>query len=271
MKYAVVVKARNEEANIEKTLLSLKRQTLEPSQLIVVDDGSTDQTGAIGSKYADLVVRLRDRGYSATGRPELAKAINEGLARVEKDVDYVMICDSDHVLPVDYVETIIERMEKNPHLVVASGRIKDEPYEESWPRGSGRLVKVWFWKKFNNMQYPVVWCWEEWLCYKALQQGYEVRAFKDVISEVRRHTGKRSAEAWGWGKSMYALGYDWKFALARCLVTFLNSPRQGVSMFRGWLHHNDVEQVDIASWVNRMQKKQFHNRVLKFIRYGGRK
>ena len=269
MKYAVVIPARNEEKHIDKTLSALRKQTIPPSQIIVVDDGSKDRTGQIASKYADVVIRLPDRGYSVLGKPELAEVVNEGLRRVEKDVDYVLICGADHVLPRDYFEVIISRMKSNPKIVVASGRIRGEPYFEFGPRGGGRVVDADFWREVSGLQYPVEWGWESWLFYKAMQLGYEVRCFRDVVTEVQRPT--TLGKAMLGGKAMYALGYDWKYALGRCVLTFFKSPKAGRGMFWGWLLHKNVKRLDIADWVNQMQKNEFWKRVQTVIKRGGRK
>jgi glycosyltransferase involved in cell wall biosynthesis len=269
VKYAVVVAARNEEKYIEKTLAALKQQTVLPDQIIVVDDGSTDRTGRIASNYADAVIKLPDREYSVVGKPELAKVVNEGLRQVEKDVDYVLICGADHVLPKDYFEAITSRMKANPKIVVASGRIRGEPHFEFAPRGSGRVVDADFWREVSNLQYPVEWGWESWLFYKAMQLGYEVRCFRDIVTDIERPT--RLGKAGLWGKGMYALGYDWKYALGRCVLTFFKSPKAGLGMFLGWLLHKNVKRLDIADWVNQMQKKRFWKRVLEIIKRRGRR
>ena len=54
MNVEAVIPARNEERYIERTLQALVRQTLRPSRIIVVNDGSTDRTAEIAAKYADL-------------------------------------------------------------------------------------------------------------------------------------------------------------------------------------------------------------------------
>ncbi len=254
-----IIFARNEKNYIRDTITSLKSQTM-PVDIILVDDGSTDGTGDIAREMGCFVIDLPYHEESYVGRPELAERVNVGLkvAR-EEDYDYVLIVGADHPLPPDYVRKIVSRMEANPKLVVASGRIKGEPYDEQVPRGSGRIVRASFWKKESNMQYPVAWGWEAWLYLKALERGYETRCFGDIVTEVKRTTSLRKA---GYlGKAMYALGYDWKYALGRCLLTFLRSPRAGLSMFWGWARHKDVERLEIANWVSKMQKKRFWEKV----------
>ena len=70
---------------------------------------------------------------------------------------------------------------------------------------------------------------------------------------------------------MYALGYDWKYDLGRCLLNFLKSPKAGLAMLWGYVRHRDVERLDIADWVNETQKKRFWRRVWQIIKRGGRK
>jgi len=191
------------------------------------------------------------------------------LRRVEKDVDYALICGADHVLPKGYFEAIVSRMKTKPKTVVASGRIRGEPYFEFAPRGSGRVVDANFWREVGDLQYPVEWGWEAWLLYKAMQLGYKVRCFQDIVTDIQRPT--RFGKTRLWGKAMYALGYDWKYALGRCALTFFKSPKAGLNMFLGWLPHKDVRSLDVADWVNLMQKNEFRKRVQTVIKYCGRK
>lgn len=103
MKYEVVIPARNEENFLEETLKSIKRQTIPPSKVIVVDDGSIDDTFEIAQRYADIVLRRADRGYVAFGTLELPKVFNKGLHEVSEDADYVLIHGADDILPSNYV------------------------------------------------------------------------------------------------------------------------------------------------------------------------
>lgn len=158
---------------------------------------------------------------------------------------------ADHVLSETYVEKIVSRMEADPILVLASGLIKGEESREDSPRGSGRIIRATFWRQVSNLEYPVVWCWEEWLVFKALHMGYKIKCFLDVPSTVKRSTfGERGNE----GKTMYALGYYWLYVLGRCFLAFQKSPKIGFKIFLGWLRHKDVRRMDIADWVNQRQK-----------------
>ncbi|GAA2841534.1 hypothetical protein GCM10020220_033110 [Nonomuraea rubra] len=53
----VIIPAHNEEAGLPATLRSIKSQSVPPDKIIVVDDGSTDHTGAVAASYGVTVLR----------------------------------------------------------------------------------------------------------------------------------------------------------------------------------------------------------------------
>ncbi len=262
-----MIVARNEEEHISKVISALKSQTLPLNNIVLVDDGSTDETATLAEKFGCIIISLPFHEESLVGSPDLAKRWNVGLNTVvEYSPDYVLLIGGDHVLPENYVVELLEKM--TDEIVVASGRIEGEPYTENQPRGSGRLVKASFWIKENEMQYPVSHGWESWLLFKAMKMGFETRCFRDITSKIERPT---TIKKLGAGKAMYALGYNWKYTLSRCLVTFFKSPKAGLQMFWGWFRHKDVERLDVADFVNKMQSKRFWGRVWSFIKKGGRR
>jgi glycosyltransferase involved in cell wall biosynthesis len=263
---AAVSIARNEEANIKEMIVSLHAQTVHINPIVVVNDGSSDNTGEIARKLDCIVLDLPLHEESYAGKPELAQILNVGLAfirELNQEFKYILIVGADHILPPKYLEMIIERMEKNPQLVVASGVIDGERFDVNTPRGSGRIVNYSFWLQVNNLQYPVEWGWESWLYLKAQAQGLETRCFDDVHSSVLRPTSLDKAGMWG--KAMYALGYDWKYALARCFLTFIKKPKAGYSMFWNWVLHTNARKLDVAEWVNAHQKDIFWEKMFSIL------
>jgi len=262
-KVGVVMACRNEEKTIEKTLEGLKNQTLLPSEIIIVNDGSTDRTGEIARSFGYKVVDLPDAGYMKTGTPEHAKTLNTGLKHLSKSLDYIMILGADHLLPPNYIEEIVSRMEVDPRLVVASGVIKGERTYEEHARGSGRIVKADFWRKFDLL-YPENWGWEPWIEYKAMQLECTSKSFSDLVAEARstRMTPRKMV---GWGKAMRALGYYWVYALGRCALMFFKSPKLGVSMLWGYLSWN-VEKLDVSHWVDEYQRRILWKRTKEILK-----
>jgi len=135
----LIAPCRDEESYARRTLDALERQTLQPALIVVVDDGSTDDTPRILEQYRSRlrsmrVIRREDRGRRAVG-PGVIEAFYAGLDTVDlDDFDYLCKIDLDLDLPDRYFEILVARMEKDPRLGTCSGK----PYYVH-PR-TGRLI-----------------------------------------------------------------------------------------------------------------------------------
>jgi len=102
---AVIVPAYNAEATIEKTVRSVLNQSMGDLLLIVVDDGSTDETAAIlerlqGEDARLLPIRIPNGGP--------ARARNVALEAVPDGTEYLMFSDADDLLSPDALEYAIK-------------------------------------------------------------------------------------------------------------------------------------------------------------------
>jgi hypothetical protein len=73
---SVVMAARNAERHLSAAIESILRQTHRALELVLVDDGSTDSTGAIAARYAAADDRVVIGHGAGTG---LAAALNKGI------------------------------------------------------------------------------------------------------------------------------------------------------------------------------------------------
>ncbi|WP_375437090.1 glycosyltransferase family 2 protein [uncultured Hymenobacter sp.] len=89
--FSVVIPTYNRAGFIAGTLRSVLNQTFPAFEIVVVDDGSKDNTAAIVQSFTDP--RLR---YYATENGERGVARNYGLARAQGE--YVLFLDSDDLL-----------------------------------------------------------------------------------------------------------------------------------------------------------------------------
>lgn len=103
---SVIVPAYNAASTIERCLDSLTAQTLSAIEVIVVNDGSTDDTAAIVSAYAerDGRIRLIDQENSGSGA-----ARNVGINRARGR--YLAFIDSDDTIEPDMLQTMVAAAE----------------------------------------------------------------------------------------------------------------------------------------------------------------
>ena len=268
----VVVAVRNEERSIGKVLHSLDDQGLRPVEVVVVNDGSTDQTLDVLKQisaevhFKTTVVTLPYHSKSLVGRPELARVFNAGLTILRErssPVDYVMILGGDHALPPHYVERIIGRMEEDERLAVASGWITNEPFWENAPRGSSMIVRAQFWESAGRTLFPVNYGWESWVYLKAMQMGYHTRSFKDVPTSISRKTNLMKGVLYG--RAMYALGYDWIYAVGRSILVARKSPQASFQMLAGYLGHRGVNRLDVSSYLGAEQRRMILRRAVHML------
>jgi N-acetylglucosaminyltransferase len=122
----VIVPAHNEELGLPATLEALRRQTVPPEEIIVVDDGSADRTGKVAASYGATVLRP-DHNLGSK-----ARAQNHALPSCETDL--VLAVDADTVLAPDYIEKIKPAFE-DPEVVVAAGNVQTRFTRTAWERG----------------------------------------------------------------------------------------------------------------------------------------
>lgn len=259
-----IVIARDEGEIIGSCLESLRGQTVRLF-LVVVNDGSLDDTGDVASRYADVVVDLPRHEGNWTGLPELAGVFNAGFNVLkEKDVDCVLISGSDGVYPAGYVEEIVRRMEAGD-VVLASGVPKGERSLSLTPRGCGRVVNAeWF--RQVGFEYPLNYAFEGYLVYKALSQGRKIAVFPDLEYSLSRGTRLSRRKLYLWGKGMKALNYWWLYAFGRALFVGLRRPLNGFALLKGYMSEVSEQYEDLKEFVPSLQRKTLTKRLGKDLR-----
>jgi dolichol-phosphate mannosyltransferase len=120
----VLLPAFNEEASIGNLLndfKSMEASLRAPLQLVIVNDGSTDQTVGVIERYRsilpiDLVSHPTNKGLAQAIRTGLAEA----LTHAESDDDVVIIMDADHTHPPEYIPEMVAKIQKGNDIVIAS-------------------------------------------------------------------------------------------------------------------------------------------------------
>ena len=104
-KITVIVPVYNVENYLNKCLDSIIKQTYKNLEIIVVNDGSTDNSGTICQEYAQKDERIV---YIEKENGGLSDARNAGLERMTGS--YVTFVDSDDWIELDYVETLYTKI-----------------------------------------------------------------------------------------------------------------------------------------------------------------
>ena len=87
MTISVVIPAYNAQAHIARAIDSVLAQTLPPDEIIIVDDGSTDNTANIVKSYGDKVTYIHqpNSGSGATRNAGINAATSEWIAFLDSD------------------------------------------------------------------------------------------------------------------------------------------------------------------------------------------
>ena len=125
MKLVIIIPAYNEAALIGKTLDSLLAQSFSAEKIIIVDDGSTDETPNVVLEYAEKnpSIQLIQKSSEAAHLPgsKVVQAFNYGLERLDADYDILCKFDADLIFPENYLETVVKSFEQNPNLGMYGG------------------------------------------------------------------------------------------------------------------------------------------------------
>ncbi|HVX01752.1 MAG TPA: glycosyltransferase family A protein [Nitrososphaera sp.] len=228
--YFAIMTCRNSEDNIKEALLSLKAQTVPPSYVIVVDDGSKDGTASIlrhlqQSSWPSLyVITNPDLGYNiarvvSNWNKAIQYAHDHGLPRT----DYHMICADDTSYERDYAEIMMRHMDADSKIAIASGNYEDK--RTIAPHGAGRFVRTEFFDVHHGL-YPEKMGYESLVLYSATHHGYYFSVFNDARFEHTRPLGKNH-HFYEFGASMRTLGYHPLFALGRFILYFASGKPTG--------------------------------------------
>ena len=191
----VIIPAYNEAESVADTVRSVLEQTTPPVRVIVVDDGSTDGTGALARGAGAEVVRPSENTGSKAGAQNLALDL--------VDTPFCMAIDADTTLAPDAIELLLAPLQDDPNLAAACGFVVPRHVRSMWERG--RYVEYLLSFTF----------------YKPTQDYYG----KPLISSgcFSAYRTETLREAGGWSERTRAEDMDltWSFYQAGRSVTFV--------------------------------------------------
>ena len=108
MKYSVVIPVYNRPDEVDELLESLSNQTQKDFEVIIVEDGSVTPCKDVCDKYAGILALH----YYAKENSGPGQSRNYGAERAKGD--YIIILDSDVVLPAGYLQAIDDELSQSP-------------------------------------------------------------------------------------------------------------------------------------------------------------
>jgi len=220
--YVLITPARNEEAFIEKTIESVIHQTALPLKWVIVDDGSTDGTPEIVSRYLaqhawmEMVRMPQRRDRSFAGK---VQAFNAGYEKV-KTLQYEIIgnLDADISFDKDHFEFLAEKFSQDSTLGVAGTVFREESFSSETDSFQGHRHVSGQCQLFRRQ------CWEQiggyiphraggidWMAVTtARMMGWKTESFrqKSFFHYRRLGTAERSvlSSLFSYGEKDYYLG-----------------------------------------------------------------
>ncbi|MCA9388845.1 glycosyltransferase [Candidatus Berkelbacteria bacterium] len=118
MQISVIIPVFNSAETIAKALESVVKQTMQPAEIIVVDDGSTDQTARIVKSFqAKIPIRYH---YQSNKRQAAARNLGASQAKG----DWLAFLDSDDIWLPNKLAVQLEQLKKYPELDGVIGNYK---------------------------------------------------------------------------------------------------------------------------------------------------
>jgi len=109
---SIVMATYNRNMWLPESIESVLNQTFKDLELIIVNDGGTDEAGEIARGYGDSRIRYAWREHGG-----LAAALNTGLARCRGK--YVAFLDDDDIYYPEHIAGLAETLENHPNTVLA--------------------------------------------------------------------------------------------------------------------------------------------------------
>ena len=198
---SVIVPVYNSKEFLNKCLESIVKQTYKHLEILLIDDGSTDGSGALCDMWASRDCRVKvihqENGGVAAAR-NCALKVCTG--------EYLMFVDSDDYISDDAVQTLYERLSLDSsdmaiggHIIVddektdktnAYYRMKDEIIDRMTAIGylGQHLIKTVPWGKlyrreiFRGLSYPNLTCGEDtWLFTKLLDKCRKISIVDSIV------------------------------------------------------------------------------------------
>jgi glycosyltransferase involved in cell wall biosynthesis len=122
---SVVIPVFNCEKYLGAAIESILAQNYKPIQIVVVDDGSTDNSAAVAQGFSQVEYHRQEHAGVAT-------ALNKGIG--ETKGDFIAFLDADDLWIAGKLRRQLDALENDPELSMVMGKV--EQFRETGPDGA---------------------------------------------------------------------------------------------------------------------------------------
>lgn len=113
MKFSIITPTFNRAHTIERAIKSMQNQTYDNWEMIIVDDGSADNTENIVEDYMKIDNRVK---YFKKENGGVGSARNFGFKNISKDSEWIGFLDSDDIFVEDALEKMVKKIKEFPDI-----------------------------------------------------------------------------------------------------------------------------------------------------------
>jgi glycosyltransferase involved in cell wall biosynthesis len=222
LRYAVVSPIRDEAENLPRLARCLAEQTRAPSEWIIVDTGSTDETPTIVLSLEAELAFVRGVSFpevqarTERGAP-IVRGFEYGLGLLSSAPDVVVKLDADVSVDTDHFDRLLTAFERDPTLGIASGTAEEQE-NGVWRRRHNTGSSVWgavrayrsdCLESVRPLELRMGWDGIDEL--KAHESGWTTRTIGELTFRHHRLEGERDGRRWtAWsarGQASHYMGY----------------------------------------------------------------
>ncbi|HUA32618.1 MAG TPA: glycosyltransferase family A protein [Candidatus Binataceae bacterium] len=236
-KYIAITPARDEEAFIPGLITSMTSQKTLPERWIIIDDGSSDLTGAIideaAARYPFIEPKHlpRDREREPGGESVIMRFLD---SNVWGDAEFLVRFDADMLFGPNYLQLLFDEFACDPKLGIASGELLEPEGGGEWAaarapefhtRGPSKVYSRACFDAIGGLESGLGWDTIDEV--RAMMAGYRTRSFRHIQAYHRRTTNSARGLWRGRlavGEAAWQSGYSPLFMIARAVGNSLEQP-----------------------------------------------
>ena len=288
MKYLVIIPVYDEANFIGHSLDSVMSQSLRPSKIVVVDDGSRDATNVIVQKYCDnypwiQLITIPYRSKRSVGA-KIINAFKTGIQSQHESYDFIVKMDSDILIPSNYFQKIANHFKHNRRIGIAGGKlmterngawIEDTSADKDHVKGACKSYRTDCFKDMGGLRHSIGWDTADELL--ARFHGWEILVDPSLEVKHRRTMGSLTnpyllAKVTGIG--MYRMRYGLFISLLSGIKYGLKHKPYGLSalfIILGWLYSwicgtGFIVSPDEGRFIRSYRRRRMINKIENFIR-----